>query len=91
MAFPKYVFKRGTGKQVNESGLFTAESLLVASAEELAALGPGWCESPAEAGAASTLEKHEEKPARHVEHRVHPSPVDAHEESAAEKHHKKVK
>lgn len=49
MDFPKYVFKRGTGKPVNDAGLFTAESILVESEEALSALGGGWCDSPVEA------------------------------------------
>lgn len=61
MGFPKYVFKNGTGTQVNDTGLFTAESALVASDEELAALGPGWCDSPADAGVAADAKQGTER------------------------------
>lgn len=50
MHFPKYVYKAGTGKKMNDNGLHTAESVLVASAEELTALGEGWHESPVDVG-----------------------------------------
>lgn len=62
MGFPKYVFKRGTGTKVSEGGLFTAESALVTSAEDLAVLGAGWCDSPSEAAEAKPEAKHEAKP-----------------------------
>jgi len=60
MEFPRWVYKRGTGRKVDDSGMYTAESALVGSAEELAALGHGWCDSPVEAGTSSAPEeKHE--------------------------------
>jgi hypothetical protein len=63
MSFPRYVYKRGTAKKMNADGLFSAESVLVKSEEELAELGPDWCDSPAEAGEAKQEEKpKEEKP-----------------------------
>jgi hypothetical protein len=49
MGFPRYVYKRGTGKKVGDNGFCVAESTLVKSEAELAELGPGWCESPVEA------------------------------------------
>lgn len=67
MGFPKHVYKRGTGRKVDDSGLFTAEFEVVRSEEELAALGSGWCDSPVDAGVAAQLElKHDEKPAKKV-------------------------
>jgi hypothetical protein len=62
MEFPKYVYKRGTGRKLDDAGLFTAEARLVASPEELAALGPGWCGSPVEAAEARPEPKPEAKP-----------------------------
>lgn len=61
MEFPRWVYKRGTGKKVDDSGLCTAEAELVHSAEALAALGWDWCSSPVEA-----VTKPEEKPAKKV-------------------------
>lgn len=59
MAFPKWVYKRNTGKKTDESGQFTAESMLVKSQVELEALGNGWCDSPAEAAESKTPTKKE--------------------------------
>jgi hypothetical protein len=49
MGFPKFVYKKGTGKALSEDGLYTAESALVGSDEELAALEGEWCDSPVDA------------------------------------------
>lgn len=76
MQFPKHVYKHGTGKKVDDNGLHTAESALVNSEDELAALGAGWCDSPADA---ATEVKHGPKHALELEPK------------AEEKHHKKVK
>lgn len=65
MQFPKYVFKMGTGKVVNANGLVVAESELVESAEALAALGSGWCDSPV--GAMAAAAKKEALPAEPLE------------------------
>lgn len=51
--FPKYVFKRGTGKASNDNGLYSAEACLVKSQEELSKLGSDWVNSPSEAAAAT--------------------------------------
>jgi hypothetical protein len=48
MAFPKFVYKRGTGKLLG-NGLYTADAELVKSEAELQALEGAWCDSPAEA------------------------------------------
>lgn len=49
MGFPKHVYKRGTGKAMDDSGLYSAESVLVNSEEALAKLEGEWCDSPVEA------------------------------------------
>ncbi len=54
MTFPKCVYKRGTGKAVDDNGLFEAESIVVNSAEELSALPGEWCDNPAEAAAGTS-------------------------------------
>lgn len=66
MGFPKFVYKCGTGKKLSDDGLFTAESKLVTTAEALAELGLGWCDSPVEAAAKAPEPKAEEKPAKKV-------------------------
>jgi hypothetical protein len=70
MGFPKYVYKQGTGKQVNDAGLFSAESALVNSAEEFAQLPGVWVSSPVDAAPkkaeAAPEAKAEEKPAKKV-------------------------
>lgn len=49
--YPRYVFKKGTGRKQTDTGLFTAESMIVHKPEEFVELlGRGWCASPAEAG-----------------------------------------
>lgn len=58
MGFPKYVFKRGTAKVV-ENGRIEAVHELVNSEEELKALGPDWCNSPGEAAAGHTKKETE--------------------------------
>lgn len=49
MSFPRYVYKKGTGRRLNDSGLYVAEGRIVSSQQELTALGDGWCATPAEA------------------------------------------
>lgn len=61
MEFPRFVYKRGTGKKVDDSGLFTAESALVKTPEDLEALGWDFCASPVDAAPVANP-KQEEKP-----------------------------
>lgn len=49
-AWPRYVFKRGTGRLVDETkGRYEAETRLVHDEDELARLGDGWLNTPREA------------------------------------------
>lgn len=49
-AWPRYVFKRGTGRLVDEkAGRYEAETRLVHDSEELSRLGDGWLNTPKEA------------------------------------------
>lgn len=49
-AWPRYVFKRGTGRLVDEkNGRYEAETRLVHDQEELSRLGDGWLNTPKEA------------------------------------------
>lgn len=49
-AWPRYVFKRGTGRLVDaEKNLYEAETRLVHDEEELRRLGDGWLNTPKEA------------------------------------------
>lgn len=48
-AFPRMVYRKGTGRQVNEAGLYEAEGQVVYDEQQLAKLGSDWCSSPAEA------------------------------------------
>lgn len=53
LEFPRYVYKRGTGKEVEgTNGRFQAEGVLVNSKEQLDALEGEWCDSPAAAAPA---------------------------------------
>jgi hypothetical protein len=48
--WPRYVFKRGTGRLVNEEkGQYEAETRLVHDEDEFARLGDGWLNTPKEA------------------------------------------
>lgn len=48
--FPRYVFKRGTGRLVDdEQKKYEAEARLVHDEDELSRLGDGWLDSPKEA------------------------------------------
>lgn len=48
--FPRAVYKRGSGKLVDESaGRYEAESRTVKTQDELTKLGADWAETPAEA------------------------------------------
>lgn len=76
--FPKFLFKRGTGKAVGETGFFTAESVMVSSQAQVDALEGDWCETPVEAATPVSAPKKE--PA--AVHDFADEPV---------KHHKKVK
>ena len=49
-AYPRYVFKRGTGRLVDEkNNRYEAETRLVHDEDELARLGDGWLNTPREA------------------------------------------
>jgi hypothetical protein len=49
-AWPRYVFKRGTGRLVDENtGRYEAETRLVHDEEQLQRLGDGWLNTPKEA------------------------------------------
>lgn len=49
--FPKYIYKKGTGKLVDpDTGRWEAESMLVATHEEMQALDKEWCDTPEECG-----------------------------------------
>lgn len=47
--FPRAVYKRGSGKALDDNGRFEAQSRIVRSDEELSKLGGDWVETPAEA------------------------------------------
>lgn len=73
MAFPRHVYKVGTGVALNDDGLFTAEFAAVASEEDLAKLEGSWCDSPVAAAAKSAPKpvepaapKEEKQPAKKV-------------------------
>ncbi|MGH8523670.1 MAG: hypothetical protein ACREXY_05475 [Gammaproteobacteria bacterium] len=79
--FPQWFYKCGTAIALSDDGLYTAEAVLVTSAEQLAALGKGWCDSPALAGAAK-----KETPAEPAA-----SVAKQNKEEVEAKSHKKVK
>lgn len=58
--FPRTVYKKGTGRQVNDSGLYEAQSMTVHDEKQLADLGKGWVETPQDA-AAGNKDAHGEK------------------------------
>lgn len=47
--FPRAVYKRGSGKAVDDNGKYEAESRIVRSEEELTKLGGDWVATPADA------------------------------------------
>lgn len=65
--YPRFLYKRGTGKALGDNGLFTAESVLVRSEEHLAeclAKFGELCESPVEAAVAALEEPKPTKKAK---------------------------
>lgn len=54
--YPRYVFKRGTGRLMDEKkGLYDAETRLVHDEEEFRRLGDGWLNTPKEAAMGSNV------------------------------------
>lgn len=47
--FPRVVYKKGTGKQVNDQGLYEAESLVVHDQKQLDNLGGDYVAHPKDA------------------------------------------
>lgn len=47
--FPRAVYKRGSGKAIDDSGKYEAESRIVKNQDELTSLGADWVATPAEA------------------------------------------
>lgn len=58
-SYPRYVFRKGSGRVQGDTGAFTAESMIVHRPEEFQALLDSgiWCNSPAEAGEMSKEDK----------------------------------
>ena len=58
-SYPRYVFRKGSGRVQGDTGAFTAESMIVHKPEEFQALLDSgiWCRSPAEAGEMSKEDK----------------------------------
>jgi hypothetical protein len=58
-SYPRYVFRKGTGRVQGDTGVFTAESMIVHRPEEFQSLIDSgiWCRSPAEAGEMSKEDK----------------------------------
>ena len=61
-SFPRMVYKKGTGKQADESGRYEAEGQVVYDEQHLAKLGGEWVASPQEAAAGNKdAAKHADK------------------------------
>lgn len=58
-SYPRYAFRKGSGRVQEDTGAFTAESMIVHKPEEFQALLDSgiWCRSPAEAGEMSKEDK----------------------------------
>lgn len=58
-SYPRYVFRKGSGRVQGDTGAFTAESMIVHRPEEFQSLLDSgiWCRSPAEAGEMSKEDK----------------------------------
>lgn len=58
-SYPRYVFRKGSGRVQGDTGAFTAESMIVHRPEEFQSLIDSgiWCRSPAEAGEMSKEDK----------------------------------
>lgn len=58
-SYPRYVFRKGSGRVQGDTGAFTAESMIVHRPEEYQSLMDSgiWCASPAEAGEMSREDK----------------------------------
>lgn len=77
--FPRMVYKRGTGRAVDEYGGYQADGHVVHTKEELAELGGDYVETPAEAASGASAQ-----PKREV------TPAEVGEEHAS-RHHRKAK
>lgn len=55
--FPRFVYKKGTGRKVNEQGLYEADGIRVHDAQQLADLGADYVATPKEATTENKAEK----------------------------------